>query len=115
MSATARAQLISDVFSLSRGTYLSAELALELCEYLKTESDYLPWAIFLNRIKYYVELLDLTEINGELTGFLRELVEPIYKKLGWEAKRTDSWTDGLATNHHVKEISQPHNQINGQS
>lgn len=81
---------------------MSAELPLELAEYLKTEPNYLPWAVFINRIRYYIDLLDLTEINGDLSDYLRELVIPMYKRLGWEAKRTDSWTDGLIRPYILK-------------
>lgn len=94
LSPITRAQLINDIFSLSRGLYVGAEMPLELIEYLKNENDYLPWAVFLNRIKYYLDMLDLTEINGDLCEYLIELIEPYYRRLGWEPKSTDTWVEG---------------------
>lgn len=96
MSPRTRAQLISDVFSLSQANYVKTDLALELAKYLSNEFDYLPWNVFINRIKYYTDLADSNQFYADMQSFLAKIVEPYYNKLGWtENIATDSWTDRL--------------------
>ncbi|CAF0852077.1 unnamed protein product [Brachionus calyciflorus] len=81
LSNRTRAQLISDVFSLAQALYFSPEIAFNHIKYLDKELDYLPWSVFLNRIKYFIDLLD--------TSF-------IYNKL------QNLWTDRLVRNNLIQ-------------
>lgn len=66
---------------------------LNILDYLKSERDFLPWSVFLNRIKYFNDILDSTELYGDLKKFLATLIEPYYKKLGWFEKNEDEFTE----------------------
>ena len=93
LSARTRAQLVSDSFSLSQATMLDADLPLELIKYLSSEFDYLPWNVFLSRVKFYTDMLGSSQVNGDLQSYLSHLVEPYYKKLGWDEDLSQEWLD----------------------
>lgn len=89
-----RAQLINDAFSLSQATLLNANLPLELVNYLSNEFEYLPWSVFLNRVKFYLDMLSSNQLNIDLKVYFSKLVEPFYVKLGWfERKINDQWLE----------------------
>jgi len=88
-----RAQLINDAFSLSRSKSASAKIPLDLVKFMSKELDYLPWRIFLNRVKFYIDMLDGSEVYADLQLFLGKLVEPYYKKLGWSDDKNQQWLD----------------------
>jgi hypothetical protein len=88
-----KAQLINDAFSLSRSKSLSAQIPLDLVKFLSKELDYLPWRIFLNRVRFYIDMLDGSEVYADLQLFLGKLVEPYYKKLGWTDDKNQQWLD----------------------
>ncbi|XP_057321856.1 aminopeptidase N-like [Microplitis mediator] len=46
-----RAQLIDDAFVLAELRHVSYSIGFELMEYLRQETDYLPWATFLGKIR----------------------------------------------------------------
>ncbi|CAF0711353.1 unnamed protein product [Brachionus calyciflorus] len=103
LSNRTRAQLISDVFSLAQALYLSPEIALNHVKYLDNEFDYLPWSVFLNRIKYFTNILDTSFVYDELQSYLQKLVKPYYTKLGWiEDVQKDLWTERLVRNNLVQ-------------
>ena len=91
ISTTMRAQLINDVFALARSRHLSPILPLQLSAFLVNETEYLPWKIFLDQIKYYSQMLVTSEYNGKLQSFLGDLVAPLYETLGWQEKKGENW------------------------
>jgi hypothetical protein len=38
-------------------------------------------------------MLESTSVYGQFRSYLIDLIVPIYNKLGWEQKSTDSWLD----------------------
>lgn len=86
--------MISDIFSLSQALHVKSVAALNHIQYLVNEFDYLPWNVFIDRIKYYLAQLDSTEVYYPLKVYLQKLVKPYYQKLQWIDKPlTDEWTD----------------------
>ena len=46
---------------------------------------------FINRLSYYVDMIESTEIYGNFNNYLLNLVEPIYLDIKWEDDKSDSW------------------------
>jgi hypothetical protein len=86
-----RSQLINDVFSLSQANKVSSIKPFELVKFLPKENEYLPWNTFINRVSFYIDMLESTEIYGDFENYLLDLVQPIYKKLTWINQENDSW------------------------
>lgn len=88
-----RAYLISDILNFLQAEYLNVELVFDYINYLKTEFDYLPWKIFLNRIGYFNNLLDSSRSSLDFENFLSSLIEPYYNSLGWSDNESQKWND----------------------
>ena len=86
-----RSQLINDIFSLSQADKISSIKPFELIKFLPNEDEYLPWSTFINRVSFYIDMLESTEIYGDFENYLLELVTPIYTKLTWSNQEKDSW------------------------
>ena len=72
---------------------LNISKSLELLGYLVNETEFLPW---LTAIKHFLSILNIineSEIYGEFNSFLIQLVDKIYKSLGWIDKPSDTWLD----------------------
>jgi hypothetical protein len=53
----------------------------------------LPWIATINRLGFYMDLLDTTELYSRLKNYLQELIHPIYFKLTWDDAPSDSWLE----------------------
>jgi hypothetical protein len=94
LSVRTRAQLISDSFSLAESGLINGGFAFDIAKYLSNEFDFLPWNVFISRIKFFIDLFDTTPSFGSMQSLLSHIVEPYYTKLGWvENIITDSYTD----------------------
>jgi len=91
ISTTMRGQLINDAFALARSTLLSPILPIQLSAFLVNDTDYLPWKMFLDQIKYYSHMLVTSEFNGRFQSFLADLVTPLYDTLGWKERKGENW------------------------
>jgi len=91
ISTTMRGQLINDAFALARSRHVDPILPLKLSAFLVNETEYLPWKTFLDQIKYYSNMLIISEYNGRLESFLRDLVAPMYETLGWLGIKGENW------------------------
>ena len=91
---------MNDAFSLSRGNQINSLIPLKISKYLSIETDYLPWAIFMDRnnIKYYSEMLLTTELNGVMQKYLANLIEPLYNDLGWVDVNNEEWLNKYKLN-----------------
>jgi hypothetical protein len=83
LSERTRAQLISDIFNLAQAGYVEADLPLELATYMINEIGYLPWSTFLNRIKFYIDILDSSPFYNYLQYYLQTIIEPYFEIIGW--------------------------------
>lgn len=90
-----RAQFINDAFGSAQAGLLGATKPFELIGFLSNELEWLPWRVTLNRLQFYINLLDLTGSYGYLEKYLTQLIQPIYTKLTWEEKPSDSWLERL--------------------
>lgn len=95
LSVRTRAILISDAFSFTEANFaINQTLAFKLAMYLHDEFDYLPWTVFISRIKFFTDLYESTSSYDKLQTYLSYLVTPYYSKLGWiENVKNDNWTD----------------------
>ena len=90
-----RAQLINDAFSLAQANLLDATKPFEIIKYLSEEVEYLPWMTALSRLTYTIDMLEATSVFAKFQKYLIDLITPIYNKLGWDEKKSDSWLDRL--------------------
>ena len=86
-----RAQIINDAFSIAQTGDLNIQKAFEVIKYLPNENEYFPWVTTISRLRYLTDMIESTTAYGNLQEYLRQLISPIYKKLGWESKKEDSW------------------------
>ena len=86
-----RSQLINDMFSLAQADKISSTKPFELTKFLINENEYLPWNTFINRISFYVNMLDTTELYQDFESYLLDLVKPTYFQLTWANRESDSW------------------------
>lgn len=75
-----------------------ATLAFDLAKYLVDDFDFLPWSIFMSRVKFYTDLFESESSSSLLQTFLRNLVKKYYSRLTWiEDEQNDEWSDRLVT------------------
>ncbi|CAK8692596.1 unnamed protein product [Clavelina lepadiformis] len=85
ISTQNRAQLIDDIFAISRSGRESVEVALELTKYLVQEIDYIPWTTFLDAITYFERILGRSVIYGDFADYVLSILVPsIYNHYGWD-------------------------------
>lgn len=82
--ATDRLGLQSDVFALSKAGFLSASEVLKFVEGYSSEDNVTVWKDLLSNLLELSHMLLNTNFHHELQSFIRRLVKPIAKKLGWE-------------------------------
>ena len=86
-----RTQLVNDAFSLSQANKIDSTKPFELIKYLSKEREYLPWSLFIKNLDFYHDMISTTEINGDFSNFLLDLVEPIYLSLKWDDHKNEPW------------------------
>lgn len=79
-----RAQILDDLFRLAENGVVRYSLALRALEYLKKETEVLPWLSFEAFIKPINRLLSRTEVFGDWKNFIRELVQGTYERMATE-------------------------------
>ena len=84
ISAVDRAQLIDDAFALLEAGQIDESIPLDLVSYLKKEKSLVPWQVALSHLSSLSELFMETESRVKLNKFIVSLLEPVYRKLGWE-------------------------------
>jgi len=90
-----RAQLIDDALNLARAGLLDYQIALGVTSYLAKETEYIPWKAALNGIAYLKSMLNRSPVYGDFKKYLRDLITPIYNKVGFEEKEDDEHLDVL--------------------
>uniref|UniRef100_A0A1A9W2N5 Aminopeptidase n=1 Tax=Glossina brevipalpis TaxID=37001 RepID=A0A1A9W2N5_9MUSC len=86
-----RAQVVDDLFNLARSGTISYDLALDVLEYLETETDYLPWFAALNGYSFLAVRLGTDTSN--FASYFRHLSDRAYRKLGIEQQQDDTTLD----------------------
>lgn len=85
-----RAQIIDDAFNLARAGRLDYTIALGVTQYLSREIEYTPWKAALYGFGYIDTMLERTPAYGEFQRYMKTLIHPLYNRLGFEAKPSDS-------------------------
>ncbi|KAL9898322.1 uncharacterized protein ACN427_006527 [Glossina fuscipes fuscipes] len=86
-----RAQIVDDLFNLARSGTISYDLALDVLEYLETETDYLPWFAALNGYSFLAVRLGTDTSN--FASYFLHLSDRAYRKLGFEENQNDTTLD----------------------
>ncbi|RWS30597.1 endoplasmic reticulum aminopeptidase 2-like isoform X3 [Leptotrombidium deliense] len=82
LSATDRANLIDDAFSLMKMDILSPDIAMNLSTYLEIgERDYVPWETAL---RHFFVLDTIMHGNPYLQKYVRKLLQPSLTLMGWK-------------------------------
>ncbi|XP_021919323.1 endoplasmic reticulum aminopeptidase 1-like isoform X2 [Zootermopsis nevadensis] len=79
-----RASLIDDAFTLCRAGVLNASVPLSLSLYLLHEREYVPWATALEHFQSWSKLLSESAAYKKFLEYMRRLLEPASKHVGWE-------------------------------
>ncbi|XP_021377931.1 uncharacterized protein LOC110466016 isoform X1 [Mizuhopecten yessoensis] len=84
-----RGQLINDAWNLANSGELSLQIALDMIDYLTEELDYVPWYAALAQLGYADEMLMRTEVYGDFTTVIRNLIAKPFESVGLHKKDTD--------------------------
>ncbi|XP_060589330.1 aminopeptidase N-like isoform X2 [Ruditapes philippinarum] len=76
-----RAQIINDLFSLSKAKMVELKLALTVFEYLRFEDEYVPWLAALKEITYIDKLIANIEAYDAYKEIMKHFIQTIYKNL----------------------------------
>jgi len=90
---TNRAALIDDIFALSRAGLANISDAYALINYLKNETELVPWTMALAAINQQEILLGEHKSLTDIQQYFLELILPIYEQIGWTP--LDQSTDWL--------------------
>ncbi|NXF04194.1 AMPE aminopeptidase, partial [Smithornis capensis] len=83
-TASDRAGILDDAFSLARPGLVNYSVPLDLTKYLRNETEYLPWHRAISAITYIANMLeDDTYLYPLFQRYFRYLVKPIVNQLGW--------------------------------
>eukprot|EP00095_Tigriopus_kingsejongensis_P012300 maker-scaffold692_size110616-snap-gene-0.19 protein:Tk12300 transcript:maker-scaffold692_size110616-snap-gene-0.19-mRNA-1 annotation:"aminopeptidase n" len=88
-----RAQIIDDAFSLAQAGQLDYSIALGTTQYLSQETEYIPWKAALSGFGYINTMLERTAGYGEFQRYMKTLIHPLYNRLGFDPKPSDSHLD----------------------
>lgn len=89
-----RAQIIDDLFNLARANYVDYELLMIASQYLKRETNHLPWKAFFNGLSSIYETFEQHGSQKELNGYILTLLSNMYNKVGFD-DRNDEHLDKL--------------------
>ncbi|XP_050068381.1 aminopeptidase N [Anopheles maculipalpis] len=87
IAASNRAQLIDDALNLARAGYLDYAVALNVTRYLVHETDYVPWKAAIAALNYIDSMLIRTRHYGLFKKYSMDLLENIYREVGFEDHR----------------------------
>lgn len=82
-SASDRASLLNDVFTLADSTQVSYETALDLTKYLVNEEEFVPWMVATAKLTSMKKLLYYTDMYQLYVDYSRNLFGRIYEKTGF--------------------------------
>lgn len=79
-----RSNLLYDAFQLAWSGRLSYDVLFNMTQYLIHEMHLIPWSTAHGSLLALSHLLENTEVRRPMQTYIRKLVDPIYKTLGWE-------------------------------
>lgn len=118
---TDRLGLQSDVFALSLAGYLPAQEVLKFVEGYANEENVTVWRDLLSNLTTMSRAVLNTSYHHEFQAFIRRLLKPISKKLGWDPIPGESGLQGmcratvlrtLGTNNDLETIQEAKKRFN---
>lgn len=89
-----RAQIVDDLFSLSRSGIVKYSTSIDIIRYLKKEKHYIPWfSAFSQGLLHLSQRVSSEKDLEVFSWFIKDLTEDIYKQLKFEEQTTDRRTD----------------------
>lgn len=85
-----RANLLDDAFSLADAGLLRYNIALDGTQYLRQETDYIPWHVAAGKLKRLLRMLQGTLVYSDLRKYVQSLILDTYKSVSWNVSETDS-------------------------
>ncbi|GBM98773.1 Glutamyl aminopeptidase [Araneus ventricosus] len=83
LSPADRSNLLFDSFLLAEAGHVPLHLFLSMSQYLLRETHLIPWETSYASFVYLCQMLEATQVNVMLKGYIRDLTSDLYKKLGW--------------------------------
>uniref|UniRef100_A0A6M2E291 Aminopeptidase n=1 Tax=Xenopsylla cheopis TaxID=163159 RepID=A0A6M2E291_XENCH len=93
LTASDRAHLLNDAFSLAEATLLPYSTALTMTTYLSKEQHFVPWAVAANEFATLKTLLFETDVYDKFTEYIREIVQPVYENTKWTIEDDEKHLD----------------------
>ncbi|XP_052871181.1 aminopeptidase N-like [Anopheles cruzii] len=81
-----RAQLVDDVANLARAGEVSYDVALSLMQYLKRETEYIPWSTAYNALLHLDWMFSASVEYGRFESYMRNLTSFTYRQVGLTGK-----------------------------
>jgi puromycin-sensitive aminopeptidase len=95
LSVLDRLGLLSDVFESAKAGFGSTIDALTLLSAYKNEDNAAVWDIISGQVAELRGVMDDEDLREAMKPYIRELVAPQLKRLGWEAKKNEDYFDTL--------------------
>ncbi|MBI2023155.1 M1 family metallopeptidase [Candidatus Giovannonibacteria bacterium] len=86
LSVANRIEILDDVFALTQAGHYTTNLFLEIAASFRDETDYNVWNTLLGRLHAAQRLFAGESYANEFNRFIRELIAPTARNLGWEEK-----------------------------
>ncbi|GFS55864.1 glutamyl aminopeptidase [Nephila pilipes] len=93
LSPEDRSNLLFDSFLLSQAGIIETDIFLTMTTYLKKETHQIPWRTASSSLRHIAGFLEDTEAKLLLQGYIIDLTQDLYKKLGWES--LNNYSDNL--------------------
>ncbi|KZC09844.1 Glutamyl aminopeptidase [Dufourea novaeangliae] len=83
LSASDRAHLLEDAFSLADAGELDYDVPMNMTEFLRSESHAVPWLVAQSKLTAIDSLLLSTSLTSRFKKHVRQLVDSAYHKVTW--------------------------------
>ena len=95
LSTVDRMGILRDLFDASQAGYISSDVVLTMLSSYKKEDEYIVWSTIVSGLNALYNILYNTEAFDNFERFARNLLGEIVKKVGWEKKEEESFSDVL--------------------
>ncbi|KAK3107389.1 hypothetical protein FSP39_013558 [Pinctada imbricata] len=103
-----RAQLIDDIWALQQAQKVSISHALQIFEYLRSETEYSPWYAALSELSFLERMIRRRASYGTFEKMMRYKLEVIFKSIGMMRQENENINVRLLRSYIVQEACQFH-------